>query len=199
MMAEETQYRENFRAALRRLTREIDNLRTEQAAIAAYQEAQPPKNRFLVVAFIGMLGDRLLRLIRILEDGGDAASFWYLYRCAPHRMKTLDEAWLRNFSGKLKAVRNVTFVHLDKKGIALDENGIAEAVAVWKRADITESDIARVIETVRCALYDLWLEEFGKPPIPIGDSEDPRSYNPDLDRLKALMKESIADLIDHRS
>ena len=119
MMAEETQYRENFRAALRRLTREIDNLRTE---IAAYQEAQPPKNRFLVVAFIGMLGDRLLRLIRILEDGGDAASFWYLYRCAPHRMKTLDEAWLRNFSGKLKAVPNITFVHLDKKGIALDEN-----------------------------------------------------------------------------
>ncbi len=191
-MAEEPQYRENFRAALQRLTREIDNLRTEQAAIAAYQEASPPKNRFLVVAFIGMLGDRLLRLIRILEDGTDAASFWYLYRCAPHRMKNLDEAWLRNFSGKLKAVRNAIFVHLDKKGVA-------EAVAVWKRADITESDIFRVIETVRCALYDLWLEEFGKPPIPIADNEDPHSYNPDLDRLKALMKESIADLIGHRS
>ena len=89
-----------------------------------------------------MLGDRLLGLIRILEDNADAASFWYLYRCAPQRMKNLDGPWLRDFSGKLRTVRNSTFVHLDKKGIA-------EAVAVWRRAGITEGDIIRAIETVR--------------------------------------------------
>jgi hypothetical protein len=71
----EPQYQETFRKALDRLMREIDNLRAEQAAIVAYQEMQPPKNRFLTVAFVALQGDRLLRLIRIFEDSAESASF----------------------------------------------------------------------------------------------------------------------------
>ena len=37
--ADDPPYLPNFRMALQRLMREIDNLRTEQAAIAAYLEA----------------------------------------------------------------------------------------------------------------------------------------------------------------
>jgi hypothetical protein len=183
----EPQYQEGFRKALDRLMREIDNLRTEQAAIAAYQEMQPPKNRFLTVAFIGLLGDRLLRLIRIFENGADAASFWYLYRCAPQRMRNLDIERLRDFSSKLKTVRDLTFVHLDKKGIF-------DPVTIWRDAGIKESDMIHAMETVRHALNDLWIEEYGNLPISISYNSDPLSYNPDLDGLKRLLKESLTQL-----
>lgn len=178
---------QRFKAALQRLTREIDSLRTEQAAIAAYNEARPASNRFLVIAFIGMLGDRLIRLMRIFENSADVASFWYLHRCAPQRMKSLDVERLRAFSDKLKTVRNLTFVHLDKKGIF-------DSAKIWQDAGITDNEIVYSIETVRRVLYDLWVEEFGRAPIPITDNEDPRSYKPSLDGLIKLMKKGIAEL-----
>ena len=135
----EPQYQETFRKALDRLMREIDNLRAEQAAIVAYQELQPPKNRFLTVAFVALQGDRLLRLIRIFEDSAESASFWYLHRCAPQRMKNLDIERLRDLSSKLKTVRNLTFVHLDKKGIF-------NAAAIWQEAGIRDSDVIHAME-----------------------------------------------------
>jgi hypothetical protein len=183
----EPQYRERFRKALDRLMREIDNLRTEQAAIAAYREVQLPRNRFLTTAFVALLGDRLLRFVRIFEDSTDVASFWYLYRCEPQRMKNLDIERLRDFSDRLKTVRDLTFIHLDKKGIF-------DAVAIWREAGITEGDLIHAVETARGALKGLWIEEFGNPPISISDNEDPHSYNPDLDGLKSLLKESLAQL-----
>jgi len=183
----ELQYQKRFKLALNRLAREFGNLLTEQAAIAAYQEAQPPRNYFLATAFIGMLGDRLVRLIRIFENSKRTASFWYLHRCAPQRISNLDIGRLEIFSEKLKTVRDRTFVHLDKKGIF-------DALVIWQKAGITEDDIAHAIETGWGVVNDLWSEEFGKPPISIADSEDPRSYNPDLDGFKRLMKKSFADL-----
>ena len=156
----EPQYRERFREALQRLMRDMDNLRTEQAAIEAFYEARPPRNRFLAVAFIAIQGDRLLRLIRIFENSNDTASFWYLHRCEPKRLKNLNIERLQDFSGRLKTIRDPAFVHNDKKGIS-------EAAAIWRAAAFTETEIRDVIETVRRALNDLWIEEFGKPPISI--------------------------------
>lgn len=167
--------------------RDMGNLRTEQAAIEAYSEASPPRNRFLTVAIVAIQGDRLLRLIRIFEDSTKTASFWYLHRCEPKRLKNLDIDRLRDFSGRLKTVRDLTFVHIDKKGIS-------DAAAIWRAAGFTEPEIRDVIETVGRALDDLWIEEFGKPPIPISDNEDPRSYNPNLNGLKRLLMESLAEL-----
>jgi hypothetical protein len=92
------QCQERFRIALQRLTHEIDVLRNELAAIGAYREARPPSNLFLMLAFEALLDDRLIRLVRIFEDEKDAASFWYLYSCAPERMKNLDLERLREFS-----------------------------------------------------------------------------------------------------
>jgi hypothetical protein len=183
----EPQYRERFREALRRLMRDIDNLRTEQAAIEAYHEARPPRNRFLTVAIVAIQGDRLLRLVRIFEDSTKTASFWYLHRCEPKRLKNLDMDRLQDFSGRLKTVRDLTFVHIDKKGIS-------DPAAIWRAAGFTETGIREVIETVRRALNDLWIEEFGKPPISISNNEDSHSYNPDIDGLKRLLIQSLAEL-----
>lgn len=183
----EPEYKERYRMALERLTREIDNLRTVQAAIAAYNEAQPPSNRFLTLAFIALLGDRLLRLIRIFEDNRDTASFWYLHRCTPERMKHLDVERLKSLSGKLKTVRDLTFVHLDKRGIS-------KAAAIWREAGITEAEIIEAIETVRHTLYDIWCKEFGRPLVSISDNMDPRWYPPSLEGLKELLKKSLVEL-----
>ena|SRR5579863_856832 len=184
----EPQYRERFRETLQRLMRDMDNLRTEQAAIEAFHEVSPPRNRFLTVAFIAIQGDRLLRLIRIFEDTTQTASFWYLHRCEPKRLENLDIERLRDFSGRLKTVRDLTFVHIDKKGIS-------DPAAIWREAGFTEVEIREVIDAVRRALNDLWIEEFGKPPITILDEDaGPDSYNPDLDGLKRLLKESLAQL-----
>ena len=170
-----------------RLTHEIDALRNELAAIGAYREARPPSNLFLTLAFEALLGDRLIRLVRIFEDEKDAASFWYLYRCAPERMKNLDLERLREFSGRVRTVRNLIFVHSDKKSIF-------DPMAIWSVAGITDSDTAHAVETLRRALYDLSVEEFAKAPISFTDNEASGSYRPDFDSLKRLMKKHIANL-----
>ena len=76
------------------------------------------KNRFLIVAFGALLGDRLSRLVRIFEDSKDTASFWYLHRCDPTIEKKIDVQRLRAFSSKIKDVRNATFTHIDKKFVS---------------------------------------------------------------------------------
>jgi len=184
---EEDQCQERFRIALQRLTREIDAVRNELGAISAYREARPSSNLFLTLAFEALLGDRLIRLVRIFEDEKDAASFWYLYRCAPQRMKNLDLERLRKFSGKLRTVRYLIFAHLDKKGTF-------DPMAIWEVAGTTDSDAAHAVETVRRALYDLSVEEFGRVPISSTDNDTSGSYRPDFDSLKRRVKKSIAKL-----
>jgi hypothetical protein len=183
----EPQHQQRFKAALECLTREIDALRNEQAAIGACREAHPSSNLFLTLALEALLGDRLIRLVSIFEDDKDAASFWYLYRCAPQRMKNLDLERLLEFSGELKTVRYLTFAHLDKKGTF-------DPLAIWEVAGITDSDTAHAVETVRRALYDLSVEEFGRGPISSTDNETSESYRPDFDSLKRRVKKSIAKL-----
>jgi hypothetical protein len=183
----EPQHQQRFKAALECLTREIDALRSEQAAIAAYREASSPKNLFLTLAFTALLGDRLIRLVRIFEDDKDAASFWYLYRCAPQRMKNLDLERLREFSGKLKTVRYLIFAHFDK-------NKTFDPLAIWEVAGITDGDAAHAVETVRRALYDLSVEEFGEALVSSTRDEGSLSYRPDFDSLKRLVRKHIAKL-----
>ena len=183
----EKQHQERFRVALQRLTREIDAVRNELAATSACREGRPSSNLFVALAFEALLGDRLIRLVRIFEDEKDAASFWYLYRCAPQRMKNLDLERLRKFSGKLKTVRYLIFAHLDKKGTF-------DPLAIWEVAGATDSDVAHAVEIVRRALYNLSVEEFGRAPISSYDDEASESYRPDFDSLKRRVKKSIAKL-----
>lgn len=183
----EPQHQERFGVTLECLTREIDALRNEEAAIGAYREARPPSNLFLTLAFTALLGDRLVRLIRIFEDEKATTSFWYLYRCAPQRIKNLNLERLQAFSDKLRTVRNLIFVRFDKKE-AFDP------IALWDAAGITDSDMAHAVETVRRALYDLSVEEFGKAPVTLIDNDAPCSYRPDFDSLKRLVKKHIAKL-----
>jgi len=183
----EPQCQERFRVALERLTCEIDSLRNELAAIGAYREARPPSNLFLTLAFEALLGDRLIRLVRIFEDEKDAASFWYLYRCAPERIRNLNLERLRELSGKLRTVRYLIFAHLDKKGTF-------DPMAISDTAGITDSDMTHAVETVRRALYDLSVEEFGRAPVWLTDNEALGSYRPDFDSLKRRVKKNIAKL-----
>lgn len=96
-LASPAQRPDRFKKALERLARESGNLRLEQAALDACGEMGAIKNRFLIVAFGALLGDRLSRLVRIFEDSKDTASFWYLHRCDPTIEKKIDVQRLRLF------------------------------------------------------------------------------------------------------
>jgi hypothetical protein len=186
------QHQQRFRLLLECLTREIDTLRNEQAAIGAYREARPTSNRFLRLAFMALLGDRLIRLIRIFDDEQDGASFWYLYRCAPQRMKNLDLERLRAFSRKLKTVRDLVFVHSDN-------NGCFDPVAIWDAAEITDGDMAHAVETVRRALYDLSAEEFSKARVSFTDNDAPSLLQTWLRESQTAGQEEHHKIVSHES
>ena len=172
---------QSFKDALQRLVREMSNLRSEHAAIAAHGEVRPAKSRFLFIAYTGLLNARQLRLVRVFEDSNKTASFWYLHRCALKLIeKNLDIARLREFSRKLKKIRNASFVHLDKEG-AFD-------LSVYREADIRPGDILYAVDAVWPTVRDLYAEVFGEPPLKV---------DPSLDELIRLLKESLSDLIEH--
>ena len=56
------------------------------------------------------------------------------------------------------------------------------------------SDSCHAVETVRRALYDLSVEEFGKVPESLTHHEVAPSYRPDFDSLKRLLKKHVAKL-----
>src|SRR5216683_1265888 len=110
------QHKQRFQRAVSRLLLETHNLRNDQAAVDALSEAaQKSSSPFIAVAAGALQGDRLIRLVRIFEDNSRAASFWYLYRCEPKNIgHGVDVARLKDFSKRIKRVRDKTFVHIDK-------------------------------------------------------------------------------------
>ena len=72
-----------YQRAVQRITAEACWLFTEQTALIALDKSGRHGLDFFRVAFYALLGDRLLRLVRIFENDTRVASFWYLYRCNP--------------------------------------------------------------------------------------------------------------------
>jgi hypothetical protein len=151
-------YEENFRAALNRLLPETYNLMSAQAALEALVE-HPTTSVILAQSFSALIGDRLGRLIRILEDNKQVASFWFLKNCEPTNVaKGIDIARLEKLSSenKLKLIRDKTFFHIDKARVA-------DSQAVYAEADIFANEIIWAMEAIWRTLNRLYEERFGQP------------------------------------
>jgi hypothetical protein len=144
-----------FQTTVERLIHEIYNLRGTFAAMRAAQ-GQASCNLFVQVASAALQSDLLIRLIRIFEDG-EAASFWYLHRCEPRKVrKGINIEKLADFSARLKAIRDKVFVHIDK-------DAVFEPQKVYQDAGIKPSEIKEAIEAAWKVLNELYSEQSGKP------------------------------------
>lgn len=131
-----------FWRTVSRLRAEVDWLRTEQTALERLIGVECIGRDFFRVAHTALLGDRLLRLVRVFEQSTQVASFWYLHRCQPQKVgEGLDVQRLKKFAARLKPIRDKTFVHIDKDGV-FDPN------AVYKEAGITGGEIRWAINSV---------------------------------------------------
>ena len=114
---------------------------------------------FFRVSLNALKDARLIRLIRILEDDSQTASFWYLYKSNEKLVKTFakkckfDIAWAKEISDKFVGIRNKTFVHIDK-------DGVFDPQKYYKDAGITHRDVENIIEGLWCLLQKLHIEVF---------------------------------------
>jgi hypothetical protein len=144
--------RVRFDRTLKRLLSETYNLMSCQAALEALigVTAGP----ILATAFSALKGDRLLRLVRIFEDSSNTASFWYLLRCEPKNVgKDIDLDFLRQFSNKVKLIRDKSFVHIDK-------DAVFEPDAIYRTAGVTSNEIITAMEMLWPVLNRLYQERF---------------------------------------
>jgi hypothetical protein len=150
-----------YKRTVDRVTRETSWLFTEQTALIALGPVRAHGLDFFRVAFTGLLGDRLIRLVRVLEDDTRVASFWYLHRCNPKDVEQallgagMSLADLRDFSRRLRAIRNKAFVHIDKAGVF-------DPRKIYKEAGIKNSDVDKTIRALWTAMQDLYHTTFGQ-------------------------------------
>jgi hypothetical protein len=150
-----------YKRTVKRVTTEASWLLTEQTALVALGRVDAHGLDFFRVAFTALLGDRLLRLVRVLEENTRVASFWYLHRCNPKGVEQalqkakITLADLRDFSRRLKSIRNKTFVHIDKDAV-FDPNKI------YKHAGIKNSDVDRIVGGLCAAMQALYKATFGQ-------------------------------------
>jgi hypothetical protein len=141
-----------FLRALDRLLRELVLLHYEQTALKRLDGRYTTGCDFFAIAQRGIFGDRLIRLIRLLEDDQQAASFWYLNRCAPRTVTeclsgiSLNE--IKDLSDRLTLIRNKVFVHIDKEGLFSAEQ-------IYKEANITGGQIDKVISGLWSSMNEL--------------------------------------------
>src|SRR5690348_15716742 len=142
--------RERFDRTLQRLLSETYNLMGCQAALEALVDIDG--GPILHTAFGALKGDRLLRLVRIFEDSPRTANLWYLHRCESANVsRGLDVEFLRQFSAKLKQVRDKTFVHIDR-------DAIFDPDKIYRDAKITPNEMVRAMEMLWPVLNRLYRE-----------------------------------------
>ncbi len=156
-----------FWRTVRRLLAEVTWIRVEQRALERLVGTKTKGLDFFRVAHTALLGDRLLRLVRVLEDSTRVSSFWYLYRCAPMEFANVDVRRLQSISKRLKSIRDKTFIHIDKRAVFNPE-------AIYQQAGITGREIVWAIETVWNELTRLHAQR------PSGETEyRPADYSGD--------------------
>jgi hypothetical protein len=156
-------YRARFDRTLKRLLPETFNVMACQATLEALPGIRVGGS-LLSTAFSALKSDRLIRLIRIFEDSKNTSNFWYLLRCEPGNVgKGLDVAFLKQFSKKLKHIRDNTFVHIDK-------DAVFDPDAIYKAAGLTPNEMIRAMEMLWTVLNRLYKERFASSFSKIGDT-----------------------------
>jgi hypothetical protein len=148
------QARNRFGRALYRALVETAWLRYEQTALRALGGKDHFGVDFFIVAHTAIAGDRLIRLVRLLEDDSRVASFWYLHRCAPKAVEGALAACgmsidaVRDLARRIKLIRDKAFVHVDKTAVFNPE-------VIYRQANVNGPHIQAVIEAIWSALNSL--------------------------------------------
>ena len=151
-----------YNSSVRRISAEACWLFTEQTALIEIEKVGSHGLDFFRVAFTGLLGDRLLRLVRVFEESVQVASFWYLVRCNP---RCVEQAivgaggslkQLKKFSRQLKLIRDRTFVHIDK-------DAVFDPQQIYTQAGILNSEVDAAIRVLWGAMQSVHHFTFGKP------------------------------------
>lgn len=152
------QYTKRFQHSVERLLNEVHESRQDFAVISA-SDSFTLSDQYQRVAARALQSDLLIRLIRVFEYSG-AASFWYLHRRASTKVsKGIDIKWLKDFSDRLKEIRDKSFVHIDKHAVFDPEK-------VYQDANIEWTEIRKAIETTWMVLTRLYVEEKGDKLLP---------------------------------
>lgn len=151
---------ERFNRTVERIASEAFWLRTYQAAINGMR-VEAVGLDFFRVSLNALKDARLIRMIRVLEDDSETASFWYLLRCngplidRAARKAGLDLAELKQIAARLRGIRNKTFVHIDK-------DGVFDPQQYYRDASLTNDKVAKFCDRLWETMKDVYLSVHGK-------------------------------------
>lgn len=149
-----------FKRVVERISAEAYWLRTYQDAINGMKGVHAIGLDFFRVSLNSLKDARLVRLIRVLEDDPQVASFWYLLKCngritrAAAKKGGLNLPELKAAAKALLGIRNKTFMHIDK-------DGVFDPQSFYKAAGLTNNDVERIIRGLWSTMNHLHLEVFG--------------------------------------
>lgn len=162
---------ERFKRTVERIGAEAFWLRTYQAAINGMR-VEAVGLDFFRVSLNALKDARLIRLIRVLEDDSQTASFWYLLRCngplveRAAKKAGIDLAELKQIAGRIRGIRDKTFVHIDKEGVF-------DPQQYYTDAGLTNNKVADVCDRLFETMKAVHVSVFGtEPPHDIYSGED---------------------------
>ncbi len=101
-------------------------------------------NEFLGLCSMALFNDMVAHLIKVLECGGKALTFWNIRSRNRKQINEIlkksgcDLSFLKHMSEKLRDIRNHTHFHIDRENVSSPKD-------VWKKANLKKSDIKKTI------------------------------------------------------
>lgn len=151
-----------YQKALERNLFEASKSILERKILIGFEKAgKYSASPFLHIVYQGLFNDMIAHAIKIFEDRGDNASFWYIRRCKEEEINTfiqskgIDIKKLENIVKPLKHIRDKTHFHIDK-------NAVKDSKAVWEKAGVSGKDLANAVDKAWEILNYLFKLEYRK-------------------------------------
>ena len=112
---------------------------------------------FFRLAMMALHYDRVARAAKVFDRTRGVAGYFYLVKRKPDALKgtsATDLAQLEVVADGIKHIRNKTHFHLDQVGVL-------NPAAVWRKANITESQFRSALVTAAAVLDQMYRAEFG--------------------------------------
>jgi hypothetical protein len=153
---------DRFNRTVQRIGAEAYWLHIYQTAINGMRGVDAIGLDFFRVSLNALKDARLIRLIRVLEDDSQTASFWYLLRTNQPLIKKaakashLDLIDLLDIAERMRGIRDKTFVHIDK-------TGVFDPQQYYTAAGLNNDKVAEIIDALWSTMQAVHLEVFGEP------------------------------------